>query len=127
MKKELITKLEEAIKEILSKYNEVHVDYDRREKHKLNINFTVSKPNVGWKRVGIINVFPKKCYKMLTVFDDGVLVLREEVSQLSTKAIVRKVIEIAKIMGMEVSFSTGDWERENMCSLILIKSKEEVS
>lgn len=127
MKKELTLKLEEAIRGILSKYNEVHIDYDRREKHKLNINFIVRKPDGDWKRIGNINVFPKDCYKVLMVFDNGFIVLREEIPQLSTKTLVKKVVNIAKSIGMEVSFTTGDWEKEEMCSLILTKVKEEAS
>lgn len=131
MKENLILKLEKAIKEILKDCDEVHVFISKvnwvacggGSGDRLEIYFCTLKGCVGYVNVEFEN--EGGCKTLLITKNNNVLI-HENVFELSYKFVVKKVIDIAKSIGLEVVFSDYDWRKEESwekeCYLILAKS-----
>jgi len=110
MNKELLNKFEEAIKSILNMNDTVFVHIDRKD-DKFKIEFTLTEK--GNFRLGGIYSFINNGYRVLFVDVECKPVIDErELHDLSTTFIIKKVLDVAEAIGMELTFLTNDKENQ---------------
>jgi hypothetical protein len=131
MKENLIKRFEEVVKEILKSSDEMHIFISKANwaacgggsGDRLEIYFCTLEDCIGYMKVEFEN---ESNYKTLLITKNNNVIIFEDVFELSYKFVVKKVIQIANSIGLEIAFSDYDWRKEESwkkeCYLILAKS-----